>query len=586
MKRLLLFILLAISQTLSLNTFAVDTAPPRNQQVLGAATYVTMPLQKLAHPVLLWADRDFLLRHGVMPNLITDYFAYAAPSLGETGASYLPEFITAFIDGNGGIGMNDNFGSGRAAIIHEDWQIKGSGRTVMVNPKADLYHSNGAALMAEGIHEAVWSRLLAEELPYGAFRTVAVIATGSYLDTDLQPRALIVREDPLRPGHYVINPSAELLGDARDAARIKAAMEHLLAALPTPAGAIPIKKSDQFRVKTFEFIERQAIQHGYAWSRGLFHGGTSPSNAGLDGRMIDFGTFSAFDGYPKVRVIDEDGFFGDTSLYKRDLLKNIRDSWVRTLSPELLAGLPSEQEWFDRFETTFQRTRKTEMLRLAGAFSEFSSELFARSEGKKLAEILLKLAEAGNDKEIEAWKGESPWGTGTYNLGKILKAAAEVELQGLNVELPALKAALPQVKLRREFVEAYKKAFRTQRSFAAQKGIAATAESEYRRLASEIRNRKMTTLFRADTNEKPIWDLIAKFKKTGDPKPTQDYVDELVAENRREFRDAAPFTIVLRESKDRTERLVFDAQSGRTSKVRINREFIRGGTRCVDSLRR
>lgn len=566
MRRLVLYALVA---TLAAATHALESPHPRHQKVLGAATYITMPVNKLASPTLLWADFDFLLQRGILPNQTLAKFAFASPVEGESAAVYRQEFVTAYVDGNGGTGMNGNFGSGRAAIIQEDWQIKGSGPTAMVNPNADGSHRNGASFIAEGIHEAIWGRLLAYELPYGAFRTVALIATGSHIGRDSQPRVLIVREDPLRPGHYVINPTAEALGDPRDAARIKEAMEHILDALPSPPGDLPVTAALRFMAKVNEFIDRQAIQHGYAWAHSLFHGATSPSNAGMDGRMIDFGTFSAFDGYPKVRVIDEDGFFGDTSTYQRDLLKNIRDSWVRTLPKILLAGLPSEAQWFERFEMKYQKTRQIEMLRLAGSFTEFGEELLTRPQGQNLAQILLQLAEAGNDKEIEVWKGENPFGAGTYNLKEILSAAASESLAGFSSELPNLKRAIHQDAIRKTFADAYLALFRLQQTLAFREGISAEAEWQYRLLASKIRNNKMTTVFRTNENESVIWALINKYKENGFPQPIRQYIDRAVAENRREFRDAAAYTLVLKENQVgyKTERIVFNALTGQTTRV-------------------
>ena len=490
--------------------------PPKHQSVLGAATYVTMPLRGLTHPKLLWADTEYLAGQGISPDQILKKFAYASPVDGESAESYSNETKIGFVDGNGGIGMNGNFGSGRAATIVEtragsastgqDWQIKGSGRTPMVNKDSDQYHRNGASVLGEGIHEAIWGKLLALEMPYGAYRTVAVIATGSL-------------------------------------------------------GVHPKNKTEKFRAGIFEFIDRQAIQHGYAWAHSLFHGGTSPTNAGLDGRMLDFGTFSAFDGYPNARVIDEDGFFGDTELYKRDLLKDIRDSWVRTLSSDLLAVLPSEAEWFNRFEATFQTTRQREMLRLAGAFTEFTSELMARSEGQRLAKVLIKIAEAGNTKKIEIWEGQNPFGTGTYNLGKILALAAGESFVNGDVENSGLRKLIPEEGQRTEFVDAYVSFLKIERQLALHVGISPAAETRYRRLAVKMRNRKMTAVFRLNKNEKHIWKIEADFAANGDPKPVQSYIDNIISESRRDFHHVAPYSIVYTEanSKLKNAARVFDA---------------------------
>jgi uncharacterized protein YdiU (UPF0061 family) len=485
LSKLTLFLLVPCLVTLNgLAAQHVFSAPPSHQALLGTETYITMPMHRLAQPRLIYADQEALKKRGISIDQVLEKFAFASPVDGESAHLYTNEIKTAYVDGNGGIGLNENFGSGRAAIIEQDWQIKGSGRTPMVNPNADSSHRNGASDLSESIHEAIWSNLLAEELPYGAFRVVAIIATGSHVHSggmDGRPRVLIVREDPLRPGHFVINPSAEKLNDPRDRARIDAAMKNIVKALPQPAGANFVDEGTKFRSGIFEFIDRQAIQHSYAWAHSLFHGGTSATNTGMDGRMLDFGTFSAFDGYPKARVIDEDGFMGETVTFKIDLLKDIRDSWVKSLSPALLAALPSEQEWFDRFESTYQSNRQAEMLRLAGVFTEFKAELLKTSEGQRLAKLLIYLAEAGNDQKIEIWKGENPFEHGVYNVGAILSTAAHSQ---------DLQKLIPNDLIRKQFTTSYKNLFIQQQRMAANHGINAKAETEYRKIATEIRNKK------------------------------------------------------------------------------------------------
>ncbi|MGZ3748356.1 MAG: hypothetical protein ACXWRE_13330 [Pseudobdellovibrionaceae bacterium] len=566
----ILWLIIALIITHILNAQA---APPKLQALLGEATYITMPLRKLAHPTLIYANKEYLKARGISLDQVMEKLGFASPVDGELADIYLDTTKTAYVDGNGGIGLNENFGSGRAAIIDEDWQIKGSGRTAMVNPNTDAYHRNGASFLSEGIHEAIWANLLAEELPYGAYRVVAIIATGSMVasgNQEPQPRVLIVREDPLRPGHFVINPTSEKMNDPRDRARVEEAMKHVVEALPQPPGIPPQSEAARFRTGIFEFIDRQAIQHGFAWAHSLFHGGTSPTNTGMDGRMLDFGTYSAFDGYPRVRILDDDGFMGDSEVYKRDLLKDIRDSWVKTLPSHLLAALPSEREWLERFEMTFAKTKKAEMLRLAGAFTELKDSLLRTPAGQNLAKTLLTLATAGNEKGIEAWRGENPFGQGQYNLGKILVAASSMDLQQLDSQNMALKILIPDEALRKSFVDHYIALFKLQRQLASAQGIGPEAEARYRKFASQIRNKKMTTLFHKTENEQRIWKITEDYKKDQDPRPAQEFIDKSIAENRREF-STYPYSIGLNDTKrgDKTERIVFDARTNQISKIQL-----------------
>lgn len=557
---------------LAVVTFAFTTvasAAPKNAKLIGTASYKTMQLRGLAKPELLWQNDELVKQSGV--DLLKDT-AFASPVDGESANIYTNEKKTAYVDAYGGLGMNGNFGSGRAAIVG-DWQIKGSGKTMMVNAKSDQYHRSGASTVREGVWEAAWGRLLAKELPFGAYQTLAVIATGSQASihgTYFEPRVLIVREDPIRPAHFTLNPTMMEVDPAAEKARVADAMKTIVEALPKPKGYVSAGRQADFRAGVIEMIERQAVQHGYAWAHGLFHGGTSPSNTGLDGRALDFGSYSAFDRYPRARVMDEDGFFGEKEIYKRDFIKDIRDAWTQSLPMDLLAALPSEAELFQKFDDKFDQTRSTEMVRLAGAMDEFLASRAAVREVRVLGAKLITLAEAGNTKGIEVWKGESPWGQGQYKVGEILNVLAKLPVDAEKASAsPELIQLVPNARSRFELTSAYEAAFEKQQAFASEYGITAESEATFRAEAAKLRNEKMTAMFRIQANEKLITEAIEQYKQTGDASAIQKRIDMMVESSRREYRDAAPFTIVMREKKvgDRVVREVFDAKAGKYKRM-------------------
>lgn len=492
-------------------------------------------------------DRKLLLAAG-----------YASQVDGEPSSVFTSKVVEADVDAYGGLGMNGNFGSGRAAIVTingKSFQIKGSGRTMMVNARSDQYHRSGASVIREGIWEAAWSQLLAKEMPYGAYQTLAVLATGSQATLhghNFDPRVTIIREDPVRPAHFLLNPDGMVVQPEEEKARVTEAMKHIVDALPKPAGYKSQGRQADFVVGINEMIDRQAIQHGYAWAHSLFHGGTSPSNTGLDGRMLDFGSYSAFDGYPRARVMDEDGFMGDTEIYKRDFIRDSYASLEQTLPMDLKSVLPPVADLEKRFDENFERTRAKEMLRLAGSMDEFVDSLYETPEGKKLASVLLKMAEAGNSKGIEVWQGQSPFGTGTYNLGAVLKRLTELPLvlqgnrKAIGLADARLTKLVPNVLVRQGLVEAYGRFFEEHGALASENGISSAAEVRYRAIAVDMRNAKMTSMFRTHENEEKISRAIDAFEK-GDASAIGRQINDMISKARREHRDAGRFAVVMRD---------------------------------------
>lgn len=527
---------------------------PANMSLLGPTAYKAVTMHHLQHPRIAFVNHDMAYGLGYTDNKLLQVYGNAVLTKGEKNADYTNETVTGYAAGIGGIGMNGNLGDGRSIVVGQ-FREKGGGPTPMVSPIADGDHKSGASIMRESIRETMIANLLATELPYGTLQTLTVLATGtlaSHNSQEYQDRAINVAEDPLRFGHFVLNESAEKLGGDYlkfDRARVAAAMDHLLADLPSPAGLDLSGKSEGevFRAKLFEAIDRQAVQHGYAWAHRFFYGTISPSNAALDGRMFDFGAVTFLNGYPRVQLIEDDGPSGDTLHFKRDLLKDIRDSWAKTLPPALLAALPSEQEWFDRFEQTYQAMRRSEMVRLAGTIDAIENEVIDTPAARALGVLLVKMAEAGNDKEIHTYRGdEIPAHPGTYDMQAIFSALAASQpsdRMSLNGNLASL---VRDVSLRERLISLYVEVFSRQQAIAGQHGISPAAESRYRLEAAKIRNRPMYAMF-WDESEAGIERARKEFASSQNPAAIQDFVTNTIERSRREFRDAAPFTMVLNE---------------------------------------
>lgn len=577
--------------TLTLAKFAPGTVsqPPANMAVLGPQTYITMELKQLANPSAPYVDADLARQagyevdaKGLTPEGLKAVFAdygYAGSIYSEPASAYTDVTKSFYVGGYGGIGLNQNLGDGRSVIAGQ-FRIKGGARTPKVKMKAK-HHSDGSSILAEGIRESLVAKLVDFEMPYGALKTLAVILPNTMIgDKKDLPRALIVSEDPLRYAHYILNQKARELGgqyQIEDELRVKSAFLKITEALPKPAGLDLTGKTQQelFVIGLNETIDRQATQLGYAWAHKMFHAATSPSNMTLDGRMVDFGTFSFLNSYVKLQKLTDDGPSGDPEVFIRDMWAAFWWTMNKNLSPELRAVLPTRQTVYNRFLTKFHQTKRDELVYMAGLFNEIKSDILATTAAKNLGEVLFNLAMAGNEEVYGAWeKPEEALATheGTYSLEKILNALAGVQTLSKSELSAAIETLLPDVKLRSQLVENYAQVFALQSQRVQSLGVSAEAEKEYRKAAAKIRNTSMSAMFWTPENVELNNKVQEDFIRTKDSSLVQNYIDDIVRKSRRAFRDAAPFTVVLSETKTRSGRIVrqiYDAKAGKYRQVEV-----------------
>jgi uncharacterized protein YdiU (UPF0061 family) len=180
---------LSLAFALALSPLAHSQQLPDNAKIIGPRAYVPMQAKQLANPNAIYVNQQLMAEHGLDVQKIFDIAAYAAPVTGETAGGYTNKTKTVYADGYGGIGLNGNEGNGRTFTVDSIWENKGGGITPFVSQTSEVTHRNGASLLPEGIHEAIWSNLLAQELPGSAYRILAIIATGTRVGgPDGEPR--------------------------------------------------------------------------------------------------------------------------------------------------------------------------------------------------------------------------------------------------------------------------------------------------------------------------------------------------------------------------------------------------------------
>lgn len=555
---------------------------PYAVRFLGKDAYLPMRLQRLAHPHPLFIMEGADPAHTLRKN------SFIGRLPGEPDEAYLNEFAIWWVEGYGGIGMNDNFGGGRTAS-EEDRQIKGSGPTPFVSKQADKWHNSGTLVLYEAIREAIASHIADYELPFGANKVIAIIATGTFTtnpEGQKEPRIYMVRQDPIRPAHFMRNESAMKLAPddpirIRDEKRVAGALKNLRYALPQKPGFKPKSEFEALQRGFREFIEIKARTLAFGYSRGMGHLANSPSNTEFR-RIIDFPSFFAFRGYPKAQALSDDGPLGDTRPVLHDILHNFFGDLRETLPEQLKASVPSHEETETLFHKILEDSLNEYFVELTGYPPEFAEHMKAQAGFARLGQLLRQIAAAGNDRVIDI-NAEDPGKTGTYDLGRILQKMAVVqpnETYAFSLS-QALRGEIGDESLRTELAMVYAKVIGSLYGHAgAKEGIALGNLNRYMRLAAEIRNRKIEELFPYGAIWKkkygPFWDkydpLMKKFETTLDGKEIWNAIQEDIDNGRRTFRDAEKYTLVLKQRrKDGVkQRQVFDLVTGTTRWIKAN----------------
>lgn len=548
---------------------------PVNAKFLGLQSYIPVITQKLSKPSLIYVDIAQKKLSPSFENFLLQRWGWAVPTVNEPKEAYLLDsrvFSASFYGGNG---LNGNIGDGRTSI-YGDENYKGIGPTGMVNPYSEVGHTSGTLKIDHAIIESIWSKLLDLELPFGANRVRGIVGTGTIEDRDGHPgqRVVIVRDDFLRPAHFITNEtSAKVDRLTTDRERVRLAILNLPEALPQNAAAPrAIDRVIKLKLGLGEFIERFAIQTAYMWSHSLYHGAMSPSNITLQGAAADFGTFQALGGYPSVQLLSDCAPNGDFS-EELQVLKEFHTELINNSPAAWIDAISTLDAWTMHFKKTYQLNVEKQMLGLSGAVVELIDPLALTTESHLLAEILIKIAKAGNEEIMQTWVTPLSFETGTYSLPRILEKLARARLNENELHL-SLQTEIVNPRLRLELAKAYFAYYKKANALAENYGISAQSAQEYRIHAVEIRNRKMTEVFRNAQLQQQLSSVVQEYEKNADTSAVRNFIEQKVNSSRRNFKDAAPFTVVLHQTFDERTgaivRQVFNAKTGVLSEVRFD----------------
>jgi len=271
---------------------------------------------------------------------------YQIPRRTDSPHAFTDQEKTVYVDRIGGDGLNNNFGSGRAAS-NGFVQIKGIGTTPLVSAAADFDHAHGGASVLDSAVEAVYAAVNAE-LPYGSNAVIGIFETGTFAPWDEsgeEELAAVVRPDPVRLGAFIPRDPHEGDGHSGDEwhwkaekKRIQAYKSFIVDALPQPSSIHDNHEKsprEKFNSGTREEARRIGMQTTASYARGNFHATTSASNLLLNGGYLDYGTQTYQPGFARIRYIDEVASAGPEEV---EQLMDILPALLKTAPKEVKEG--------------------------------------------------------------------------------------------------------------------------------------------------------------------------------------------------------------------------------------------------------
>lgn len=189
--------------------------------------------------------------------------------------------LTLHIDRYGGDGLGGNTGSGRAGS-NGRFQIKGIGRTPMVNPYGDADHFAGDQNLIDAAYEVIVSEVLRQIMPSGVVECLGLICVGdgaaNSIDGQVSRGALLVRRSVLRPAHLMRLRNMDRATALKDTAAVRQICKYFLSQFSDDAG---------LQAFVGAFSRSAAQQFAFARLNGIAHMVLSPSNLSMDGAWLD-----------------------------------------------------------------------------------------------------------------------------------------------------------------------------------------------------------------------------------------------------------------------------------------------------------
>lgn len=412
-------------------------------------------------------------------------------------------------------------------------------------------HSHGGSSLFGAIIEAVWGEVLNRETPNGANRIVAVISTGTSTNWGLyrDPRAIVVREDPLRPAHFLSTPVESPASEAERVAALMAPLKEEFQAQGYLTWGAALKG----------FAKNLGRQYGAMMALSTFHGATSPSNIQINGGSLDHGTMTAIDGYTPVQF-NYDNTFRTTAetLIIKPLVQSVRDMLQKT--GDSSQKVPRNIDLYILFGKSLQGELQRQFLRLTGTPDEILKQALRWDESKAFLSELQVISELSQglarDVRFSIPKSRSP-----FDIQEILVRLAS----GAPLREPALQKL---ERLYHPFKDRLQKVAKAH-------GLSDQALSEYMRLAARVRGEKRRELMRGPKQWMAAYLKIFAMHSKKDPRPVAQHINQLIDQSARDYGfQRTPYTVVLNEVSFPEQgfrlRRQFEAKANRTRVILID----------------
>ncbi|OFZ73658.1 MAG: hypothetical protein A3K03_07710 [Bdellovibrionales bacterium RIFOXYD1_FULL_44_7] len=564
---LVLFLHIALADTIG----SLSDGPPAHLgKSLGQTSYVPVKAKRLAGAKVVWINFNYLREIGIdippggltpeFEKEILDAFAYALPGPFDREAMFLETEKIFYADRYGGSYIGVNFGSGRAASAGHV-QIKGIGRTPLVGIGEDFDHANGKASLEEAIREAIWGEI-SQELPHGGNRVIAIIDPGTFTewpDGGRERNALIIRQDPLRPAHYMRARSGKGPLVKTEGKRTKYVLNFFRKALPIPTSGASSNSSLLLKQGFEEYAKRVAEQYAAAYANNLFHGATSVSNIEISGRMIDYGTMTAQPGHGKIRILEHNQAAGEIGEVKIELIEKFHHEVLEMSPKEVRAQLPSAAKIIHVFRTTYTQRLNRAFVELAGFPVEIVQALERTEKSRAFSAVLIEVA-TENAKIVDVDK-VMPEKVTKYRLRNIFEKINNIDPSDIKALDAALIAEIDDPRLRNRFAKAYGDYFRAAILEGQKHGIPPDSFRVFVFENMKLRNTEVAELYRPrmrDVNRR----LIDEYVRTGNRSVLWDSIDGRVSGSRRIYKPASIKGLVISETKNplegRVTRLIYN----------------------------
>jgi hypothetical protein len=558
-------------------------------EILSGKNYEDFNVVALDNPKSIFVNRSVIEGLGVDTSHMSEdeLNDAASKSFGWVSEQMLPaesrDMAVAQADYYGGTGMGYHKGSARAGIMGKV-QIKGIGITPLYSGSHGGKH-DGKAGFHEAIKEVVWGNLLDNELTYGANKVVALVDTG-LKKSDGESHVLIVRENPIRAGHFVRrtygSDSADDLRVSDNLTQLERAVgdahenDHLFDQYLKDSAPEKFKSAARASEAWLNKVSKQVAR---TYVRRMFHGATSESNININGEFIDYGTASTNSGYGRISFLSHVEPFGE--------FDEVKKLWGPGIAIRFFKNVGTiDRLWFvsgrlngildEIWMKSFSRSLTEEFLMVLGVPKGSVNTIKAMPEAQDLARRLFYLTKKSSTSSfIDIQNGTMPENTSQIDFPKLfnLLAASADEPAELDQFLRSqLYISEDEAGLLKE---QFAKVYQGVRSDLEKKGIDPGQTSKVMKLNATWLNRDLPELyinnFRSFTGE------LAEEYKSG--KPMGEIVQKirsLIARNTKEIKglpdDVIPMSLdenlKLKTYNSRTQTVEYhqlDVTSGKMS---------------------